>query len=837
MSPLDEADMGAENASLFMKNMASAIMAATQKSEVVDLLMARVDALEAQLASGIPQPLSAAQTNAPAPAAVVATQPEMQHKQSDVDAAQAELVAAESSGNLAAVEKARAAVAAAGTIAAGTDAHSVQYCAQLQAELVAAESSGDLAAVEKAQAAVAAVEAKQRPQSTGPAVMQTLYALQVRIDREFESLHRDLDSVKDQTQPVQAAQAGEDVFEQMLTKTQENAFLTQRIVKMETRHHKSARHAASERATNAKRIRALEEIIQEMVQNKGKVTKSRKLGAAAAQEEMAAEEEAKSSQAPLVRKHSLVSDESLQLHMRDMKDLHSRTAAAVKIQRVYRRHLHARNWPEIDFRAWAPEDETDKDVIEIEVEEATMVTPDADQKTILRKLNTHTNSIVALQSHMNEFSRIMKRDREENRKLHDEMLDYIESSTTFADEMKEAHIKIARLMDGHATAQAEIILLQKDCQALRTSAQDHYDDTEIHRPAHGGGGNSNVSGPRIEMIESKLSSHQQLLDVLGSSVDGNSVADSVQLANKRHVEVSDKLTHIQKVMQQINDTAEDAQEKSKIVGRRIDDIKSKSTGNLESNITALGSRVSDLFSGHQTLSGSVQHLQRHVHTMLDRPKDNEEKDKLEAKISLMWRAKADRDEVDRAITRAVNTILKRIPEEEQQGGADGPLLATWSCLGCGKRHKEMGSAHKEMDEALAGGMPGSKTRAPGITFGKLRSAADSSANRVPPLALSSPTMPPNSKGIMPPIKSQTARDRRQMTATGGRGGPSGFNPKSAPSPKARKMAESFATTQPLPEREQESTGMRGSKKLSGSGGFQSAAIPEASPTVSSLHYD
>merc|ERR1711865_134281 len=150
--------------------------------------------------------------------------------------------------------------------------------------------------------------------------------------------------------------------------------------------------------------------------------------------------------------------------------------------------------------------------------------------------------------------------------------------------MKEAHIKIARLMDGHATAQAEIILLQKDCQALRTSAQDHYDDTEIHRPAHGGG-NGNVSGPRIEMIESKLSSHQQLLDVLGSSVDGNSVADSVQLANKRHVEVSDKLTHIQKVMQQINDTAEDAQEKSKIVGRRIDDIKSKSTGNLESNIT------------------------------------------------------------------------------------------------------------------------------------------------------------------------------------------------------------------------------------------------------------
>jgi hypothetical protein len=180
MSPAqDEADMGAENASLFMKNMASAIVAATQKSEVVDLLMARVDALEAQLASGIPQPLPAAQTKAPAPAAVVATQPEMQRKQSDVDAAQAELVAAESSGDVAAVEKARAAVAAAETIAVETDAHSVQYCAQLQAELVAAESSGDVAAVEKAQAAVAAVDARQRRESTGPAVMQTLQALQV----------------------------------------------------------------------------------------------------------------------------------------------------------------------------------------------------------------------------------------------------------------------------------------------------------------------------------------------------------------------------------------------------------------------------------------------------------------------------------------------------------------------------------------------------------------------------------------------------------------------------------------------------------------------------------
>ena len=31
--------------------------------------------------------------------------------------------------------------------------------------------------------------------------------LQARIDREFDSLHRDLDSVKDQAQPVQAEKA------------------------------------------------------------------------------------------------------------------------------------------------------------------------------------------------------------------------------------------------------------------------------------------------------------------------------------------------------------------------------------------------------------------------------------------------------------------------------------------------------------------------------------------------------------------------------------------------------------------------------------------------------
>jgi len=663
-----------------------------------------------------------------------------------------------------------------------------------------------------------------------PAVMRTLQALQERFDSEFNSVRFEISEVQGlvlvNQAPEEAAAAEADVFDQVMLKQKENQRLCMRIEKMETRHHKAARHAKSERATNAKRIRALEEIIQEMVENKGRVKKSRTLGAAAARQELKHENQ-------LTRTgSSLVTSASLELHTRDMKDFRGRTKAAVTIQRSYRKRLDRRRWPEIDFRAMVPDDAKEKDVIEIEVDDAVMVDEEADAKMILRKLNGHTNSIVSLQSHMNEFSKIMKRDREENRKLHDEMLDYIESCTSLTADMKDTHIKVARLMEGAMTVQAEILLLQKDCQSIRLTAQEHYDDMEIHRVSHAA---ASVSAPRIDLIEHKLNAHQQLLDVLGNTVDGSAVQDSVHLANKRHQEVSDKLTHIQKVMQQICDTAEDAQEKAKTVGRRVDELKSRSTGNLEASIKSLGTRMSDLFSGHQTLSGSVQHLQRHVHTILDRPKDSEKEDKLEAKISLIWRAKADRDEVDRAITRAVNTLLSKLPDEDG-GGGDGPLLATWSCLGCGKKHKEMSTAQSEEAQHSQSGMVGTKSRVPEVLFGKLKSLSDSgqysTAQHVPPLAqLSNPAG-------MPPInsKAQTAREStkaRQMTAgaSGGRG-PSGFNPRSTQSPKARKAAEGFIATQPLPHDilspdTSVSRGMRGSKRLS-------ATSPAS---VSTVHYD
>lgn len=775
----------AESAGLFMRRVASSIQDVSKNTDIIDKLLSRVAALESKLdlQSSNGQASSPASTLPPSTTAVTTRRSSQTFSESPLSKARRD------------------------------SASSAAFSAMSAAPL-------DFGAMTTASGA-----------AVDPAIMQTLQALQERFDREFDSVRFEISELQGRAvlanQAPETAAAEADLFDQVMLKQKENQRLVQRIEKMETRHHKAARHAKSERATNAKRIRALEEIIQEMVENKGRVRKSRTLGVAAAQQELKQDNK-------LTRKgSSLVSAASLERHTQDMKNFRGRTKAAVAIQRSYRKRLDRRNWPEIDFRAMIPDDVKDKDSIEIEVDDAVMVDEDADAKKILRKLNGHTNSIVSLQSHINEFSKIMKRDREENRKLHDEMVDYIESCTSLTADMKDTHVKVARLMEGSMSVQAEIVLLQKDCQSIRLTAQEHYDDMEIHRVSHSA---ASVSAPRIDLIEHKLNAHQQLLDVLGNSVDGSAVQDSVHLANKRHQEVSDKLIHIQKVMQQICDTAEDAQEKAKTVGRRVDDLKSRSTGNLEAGIKSLGVRMSDLFSGHQTLSGSVQHLQRHVHTILDRPKDSEREDKLEAKISLIWRAKADRDEVDRAITRAVNTLLTKLPVDDVGAGDGGPLLATWSCLGCGKKHKEMATAQSEEAHSQSG-MLGSKSRVPEVLFGKLKSLGDSSqystAQHVPPLAQLS-----NPAGGMPPInsKAQTAREStkgRQMTAgaTGGRG-PSGFNPRSTQSPKARKAAEGFTASQPLPhdilsrDTSPISRGMRGSKTLS-------ATSP---PNVSSVHY-
>eukprot|EP00656_Telonema_subtile_P053628 TRINITY_DN7818_c0_g1_i3.p1 TRINITY_DN7818_c0_g1~~TRINITY_DN7818_c0_g1_i3.p1 ORF type:complete len:411 (-),score=140.48 TRINITY_DN7818_c0_g1_i3:74-1306(-) len=383
-------------------------------------------------------------------------------------------------------------------------------------------------------------------------------------------------------------------------------------------------------------------------------------------------------------------------------------------------------------------------------------------------------------------------------------------------------------------------LLEQDRQqaaALRDDMIEYNVMTEEMQGAH---------SKFTQVLEAHTALQERLAQLEAAGIDAQApeakVQESVALANQLHQQVSSKLSQLQEVVAQVSDIAEDAQTSANRALRgqgpsTPPELRPVSSGGLESKAEELSLKVNDLLNGHQTISGSVLQLQRQIRALLEKPKDTNEgldkakleRDKLETKLSLLWRSKADKDEVDRAISRAVESVVRRAPEE--QHGTQGPLLATWSCLGCGQRHNGM-STHLEATAAhkVAGGKP---MRAD-LLFGKLRAAGaaqGSSPRLAPPLAMS--TSQHDTMSMMHPASKLSRRRSEHSRSTG----PSGFSPRTHIPPRGVSSA-----TQPLPPEKpapqasprEASMGMRGSKKYSAtgpdggaSGGFRMGQDPPA----------
>ena len=133
---------------------------------------------------------------------------------------------------------------------------------------------------------------------------------------------------------------------------------------------------------------------------------------------------------------------------------------------------------------WVKEQIEEEEEVEIKVDEENLIESQSVDPAVVKQLNSNTSAIVLLQSHQNDIARIAKQDRDGVRRLRDEMLDYIENSTTLADETDELNKTTKALQTQANNTQAELLMLTKDYERLKENIMEHMDDTEIHRPTH-----------------------------------------------------------------------------------------------------------------------------------------------------------------------------------------------------------------------------------------------------------------------------------------------------------------------------------------------------------------
>jgi len=147
-------------------------------------------------------------------------------------------------------------------------------------------------------------------------------------------------------------------------------------------------------------------------------------------------------------------------------------------------------------------------------------------------------------------------------------------------------------------------------------------------------------------------------------------------------ELEDKLLKLSEVLSKASETSEEAHLMASTLKKVHDIEKEKKKGSIEEEVETLRERVADIYAGHQTLSSSVHRVQRSTNELLEKPDTGEELAKIQGKLTLLWKNKADKDEVDRAITRAVDTVMRSIPEPP--GESDGTLIGKrkLQCLSC-----------------------------------------------------------------------------------------------------------------------------------------------------------
>eukprot|EP00658_Telonema_sp_P-2_P006141 TRINITY_DN12335_c0_g1_i2.p1 TRINITY_DN12335_c0_g1~~TRINITY_DN12335_c0_g1_i2.p1 ORF type:complete len:203 (+),score=6.98 TRINITY_DN12335_c0_g1_i2:684-1292(+) len=197
---------------------------------------------------------------------------------------------------------------------------------------------------------------------------------------------------------------------------------------------------------------------------------------------------------------------------------------------------------------------------------------------------------------------------------------------------------------------------------------------------------------------------------------------------------------------------------------------------------------------------------------------------------MLWRLKADKDQVDRAISKATDSVLRRLPETPSAAAAQGALISVWKCLGCGKSNSPMKASNS--DAGFAHKLTSGKTLKPDLLFGKLRSGSVVRQDSVSSIystsggcadVVASPPLPPaygsSSEASLHsrPSKLSPKRGPKSRDA-----GPAGF------SPRVYRQLSSRSDLQPQISHDLDSSvspGMRGSRKFSGpdggaAGGFR-----------------
>jgi len=127
--------------------------------------------------------------------------------------------------------------------------------------------------------------------------------------------------------------------------------------------------------------------------------------------------------------------------------------------------------------------------------------------------------------------------------------------------------------------------------------------------------------------------------------------------------------------------------------KTLDAERSQKVGTLEEEVDSLRFKVGEIYSGHHTLSQSVHRLQRSTSDILEKnsaESTGEQLSKISGKLALLWKSKADKDEVDRAITRAVEAVMRTIPPPP--GPQDGTFIGKKSlqCLSCDRSVTKVG---------------------------------------------------------------------------------------------------------------------------------------------------
>jgi len=194
--------------------------------------------------------------------------------------------------------------------------------------------------------------------------------------------------------------------------------------------------------------------------------------------------------------------------------------------------------------------------------------------------------------------------------------------------------------------------------------------------------------------------------------------------------IEDKIAKLHEVLEKTTCSADTALSLVSNIKRTLDAERKSKEGSLEEEVDSLRFKMQEVFSGHHTLSQSVQRMQRSLSEVVDTnaaQSTAETLSQVQGKLALLWKNKADKDEVDRAITRAVEAVMHSIPQPPGQHDGSFITKSSMQCLSCERKVSKVGLDDEIHSGKLEHTQP---VRSPELLFGGglLRHTSNRKAN-------------------------------------------------------------------------------------------------------------